>query len=76
MPGTTPVTTAQRGSPMIPMTWQLLKMLWVVDRDAMPRLRKLVELQSPQKWVVAIRTLAELRMFCRHLDGHAQTGQR
>ena len=37
------------GCPMIPMTWPLIKMLWQIDRDAMPKLRKLVDARRGQK---------------------------
>lgn len=48
------------GCPMLPMTWPLLKMIWTIHRDAMPRLRSLVEAQRLQKKIIHVRTLAEL----------------
>jgi adenylate kinase family enzyme len=56
------------GCPMLPMTWPLLKMLWSVNRDAMPRLRALVDAQREMKRVIVIRSLAELRRFHREID--------
>lgn len=61
-----------QGCPMLPMTWPLLKMLWAIDKHAMPRLRALVAAQHDQKTVVHIRTLAELRAFCCHVEQHAK----
>ena len=51
------------GCPMLPMAWPLLKMIWTIDRQAMPRLRTLVETQRGQKRIFHVRTLAELGVF-------------
>jgi adenylate kinase family enzyme len=51
------------GCPMLPMTWPLLKMIWMIDRHAMPRLRALVDKQRDQKRVYHIRTVGGLRAF-------------
>ncbi|RXK55394.1 flagellar protein FlaR [Oleiharenicola lentus] len=61
------------GCPMLPMTWPLMKMLWLIDRDAMPRLRALVDAQRESRRVIVIRSLAELRQFNREVDAHAKT---
>lgn len=60
------------GCPMLPMTWPLLKMIWTIDRDAMPRLRALVDAQHGKR-VVVIRTLAELCQFYRDIAVYAKT---
>lgn len=60
------------GCPMLPMTWPLLKMIWFIDRDAMPRLRVLVEAFRSSKRVVVIRSLAELRRFYHEVDAYAK----
>lgn len=55
------------GCPMLPMTWPLLRMIRWVDREAMPRVRTLVDAYRGQKMIVRIRSLAELRAFCRQV---------
>jgi len=59
------------GCPMLPMTWPLLKMIWTIDRQAMPRLRALVEAQRDREKIFHIRTLAELRAFYDEARHHA-----
>jgi adenylate kinase family enzyme len=59
------------GCPMIPKTWPLLKMLWAIDRHAMPRLRVLVHAQSKEKRVFHLRTLNDLVSFYREVERHA-----
>jgi adenylate kinase family enzyme len=61
------------GCPMLPMTWPLLKMLWTIDRHAMPKLRALVDAERPQRRTFHIRTLAELRAFHREAEHYAET---
>jgi adenylate kinase family enzyme len=61
------------GCPMVPMTWPLLKMLWAIDRHAMPRLRSLVDTRRDNKKVFHIRTLSELRAFYREAERHAKS---
>lgn len=51
------------GCPMLLMTWPLLKMIWKIDRHAMPRLRSLVDAQREQKKIFHIRNLVELSRF-------------
>lgn len=60
------------GCPMLPMTWPLLKMIWSIDRDVMPRLRALIERQRELKRVIVIRSISELSQFHRELDQHDQ----
>lgn len=60
------------GCPMLPMTWSLLKMLWYIDRHAMPRLRSLVKAYRDQKRVVEIHTLADLSSFFREAERYAK----
>ena len=59
------------GCPMLPMTWPLLKMIWAIDKHAMPRVRALVFARRDQKKVFHIRTLTELRALQREADGDA-----
>jgi adenylate kinase family enzyme len=61
------------GCPMLPMTWPLLKMLWSIDKHAMPRMRALVFAQRNEKKIFHIRSLAELRAFYREAEHHAKT---
>jgi adenylate kinase family enzyme len=61
------------GCPMLPMTWPLLKMLWAIDQNAMPRLRVLVAAQSNAKKVFHIRTLGDLKAFYLEAERHART---
>ena len=61
------------GCPMLPMTWPLLKMIWAIDRHAMPKLRQLVKSQDDRKIIFHIRTLAELRAFYTEARLHAET---
>lgn len=63
------------GCPMIPMTWPLLKMLWAIDRHAMPKMRAMVVAQCGQKKVFHIRTLAGLRAFCAEAKQQASAAQ-
>lgn len=58
---------------MLPMTWPLLKMLWAIDRHAMPKLRALVAAQSDAKKVFHIRTLGDLQTFYLEAKRHAAT---
>ena len=58
---------------MLPMTWPLLKMLWTVNRHAMPRLRALVDAQRDRQRVFHLRTLADLRLFYDHAAHYAKT---
>jgi adenylate kinase family enzyme len=51
------------GCPMLPMTWKLLKMIWHIHWDLMPRLNKLVESYRKSKWVYHIQSPKELRHF-------------
>jgi len=59
------------GCPMLPKTWALLKMLWAIDRHALPQLRKLVETQQELKRVFHIRTLSDLQSFNREVRRQA-----
>lgn len=59
------------GCPMLPVTWRLLKMIWSIDKGAMPRLRSLVTEFRGQKRIFHIRTLADLRAFYREATVHA-----
>lgn len=61
------------GCPMLPMTWPLLKMIWAIDRHAMPRLRALVHEERGRRRVFHVRTLDELRAFYREAERHAKT---
>lgn len=57
------------GCPMLPMTGRLLKMIWAIDRHALPRLRALVAAQSnTQKQVFHVRTLRERQAFFRTVE--------
>ncbi len=58
------------GCSMLRMTGPLLKMLWSIDRHAMPRLRALVDAQREHQRVFHIRTLRELRAF--HFEAASQ----
>jgi adenylate kinase family enzyme len=49
------------GCPMIPMTWPLLKMIWRVDQNLMPKTRALVNAQRGQATIFHLRTLTDLR---------------
>jgi adenylate kinase family enzyme len=60
------------GCPMLPMTWPLLKMIWTVNRYAMPRLRSLVYAARDETSVFHVRTLADLRRFYREVDLRTQ----
>lgn len=53
------------GCPMLPMTWQRMKMIWAIDKQALPGLRSLVGKLSDRKKVYHIRTLSDLRGFYR-----------
>jgi adenylate kinase family enzyme len=60
------------GCPMLPMTWPLLKMIWAIDRDAMPRLRTQVNAHLPRKKVFHVRTLDELHALYRAAEETTQ----
>jgi len=59
------------GCPMLPMTWPLLKMIWVIEKDAMPTLRRQMTSLKNEKTVFRIRTLRDLRNFYDEVDRHA-----
>lgn len=51
------------GCPMLPMTWPLLKMIWAIDKQALPGLRSLIGKLRDRKAVYHIRTLNDLHAF-------------
>ena len=51
------------GCPMLPMTWPLLKMIWVIHHQARPELFRLITAHSEGKQVFYIRSPHELRRF-------------
>jgi adenylate kinase family enzyme len=53
------------GCPMLPMTWQLCKMIWRIHKDARPHLIQVVEALRPQKRVIHIRSPRQLQQFIR-----------
>jgi adenylate kinase family enzyme len=61
------------GCPMLPVTSRLLKMIWSIDKHAMPQLRLLVAKYSGQKKTFHIRTLADLREFYIAAKVYAKT---
>lgn len=61
------------GCPMLPVTHRLLKMIWSIDKHAMPRLRKLVSEHRDQKKTFHIHTLADLRAFYVEARIYAKT---
>ncbi len=61
------------GCPMLPMTLPLLRMLWAIDKYAMPRLRTLVAAQRDKKKVFHIRTLADLQALHLEVRRHTKT---
>jgi adenylate kinase family enzyme len=61
------------GCPMIPMTWPLLKMIWCIDRDALPRIRSLVSAKHHDKRIFHIRTLNDLKSLYGEAEHHVET---
>lgn len=51
------------GCDLVPMTWKLFKMIWVINRDLRPKLLKRVESFQGKKDVFHIRSPKELRAF-------------
>ena len=51
------------GCPMLPMTWPLLKMIWIIHRHARPPLLELVNSYRDKKQVVHIHSPHELHKF-------------
>jgi len=51
------------GCPMLPMTWPLLKMIWVIHRQARPQLVELIDSYRGKKQVVHIHSPRELHKF-------------
>ena len=51
------------GCPMLPMTWQLIKMIWNIHWSARPRLMRLVDTFRASKQVVSLRSPREMRQF-------------
>ena len=49
--------------PMLPMTWQLLKMIWRIHRLSRPRLIEMVNARSENQKVFHIRSARQLRQF-------------
>ena len=51
------------GCDLVPMTWKMYKMIWMINRDLGPRLLKLVESFKGKKDVFHIKSPKELRAF-------------
>ncbi len=51
------------GCPMLPMTWTLVKMMWMLHRHARPRLMQLIDSFRTQKQVFHIQAPREMRQF-------------
>jgi len=51
------------GCNLVPMTWKMLKMIWMIDRNIRPKLLKLVESHKGKKDVFHIRSPKELKQF-------------
>ncbi|MDA3835792.1 MAG: hypothetical protein PF495_20665 [Spirochaetales bacterium] len=51
------------GCDLVPMTWKMYKMIWMINRDLRPKLLKLVESFEGNKDVFHIRSPKELRSF-------------
>ncbi len=51
------------GCPLLPMTWQLLKMMWRIQTDGRPELLRLVDSFRNQKRIIHIRSPRELHQF-------------
>ena len=58
---------------MLPMTWPLLRMIWTIDKYAMPHLRLLVYAARDQAKIFHVRTLRDLHAFYREVDLYTQT---
>lgn len=51
------------GCHLAPMTWKMLKMIWMINRDFRPKLLKLVESYKETKDVFHIKSPKELKRF-------------
>lgn len=51
------------GCDLVPVTWKLFKMIWVINRDIRPKLLRLVDRFQGQKDVFHIRSPKQLRAF-------------
>lgn len=51
------------GCDLVPMTWRMFKLIWMINRDLRPRLLELVESFIGKKDVFHIRSPKELRRF-------------
>ncbi len=66
------------GCPMLPVTWKLLKMIWAIDRDALPKLRVIIAAHAqkhPALRVYRLRNLRDLSAFRLAVD-HARAASR
>jgi len=55
------------GCPMLPMTWQLLRMVWQVHSLLRPRLLQMVETLHESKQVIYLRSPQEVKQFQENL---------
>lgn len=51
------------GCPMLPMTGKLLRMIWNIHTQLMPKLNELVNAYQDTKWVYRIQSPVELKQF-------------
>ena len=61
------------GCPMIPMTWPVLKMIWSINRDAMPEIRSRVNAYGRCRRIFHVRTLNDLKSLCGEAKHHGKT---
>lgn len=60
-----PRTDLPENCPMLPKTWELIRLMWMIHRQMRPRLKSLVESFCNRKRVIEIRSPGELRRFAR-----------
>lgn len=51
------------GCDLVPMTWEMYKMIWMINRDVRPKLLKIVERFKGKKDVFHIQSPKELKRF-------------
>ena len=56
--------------PMLPKTWVLLKMIWHINKNSLPRLIEMIHAKRGRKKVFHIRSPKQLRRFVKnHCEG-------
>ena len=51
------------GCSLVPMTWPLMKLIWAIHHDMMPRLKGVLSALEDEKQIVYVSSLRDLQAF-------------